>query len=117
LAKLKGDGGAGVYAVLNAADFEKSAATAEFLPEVIKDLLNNISGKQLVAVVAELAEGSEVLLAAQENIDNAKFMPAFGAPASAQVLTPHNFKLLRFILPQVNIIEAENRLAEIVKEL
>lgn len=119
LAKLKSDDEKGViYAALAAQDFEKAGAGPEGLPQALADLLSNVSGKRILAIIFQAnAAGSEMLLASQNNLPVEKISSVLGAPESVFPLSPHNYNLLRFLLPGADLSQAENKFLEMVKAM
>jgi nanoRNase/pAp phosphatase (c-di-AMP/oligoRNAs hydrolase) len=117
LAKLKTENDT-VYSVLSGQDFEKSGASSALIPQSILDLIANLSGKKAAAVLAQENGGPvEIFLAAYNGLNLDKFILGLGKPVKTTALSPHNYQLLVFSLPQISLAEAETKFSEILKGL
>ncbi len=119
LAKLKTEEAFGaIYSVLNEQDFEKAGSDSSFIPQAILDLLSNISGKRVVAVISQNKnQAVEVFAAFHVSLNTEKIIAQFGQPVKTVALSPHSYTLLVFNLPQITLAEAETKFLEVIKEL
>lgn len=110
LARLKTGGrNSFIYSLLNAADFEKSEAGPEEILPVLKELLENISGYKLVAVIAEQsAQGVRVALAVHDAVAEQSLREAL--PQAGKALQAlGQFRVYDFNLPELSLADAERR--------
>jgi len=111
LARLKTlDSGFLAYCVLTAGDFEKSQSTPDEGVAALKELVDNLSGYKLVAIVMETgANSSRILLAVHLTFSSKDISQYF----NEAVVLPQNFgqyKIFDFILAEEPVIKAEQRL-------
>lgn len=118
LARLKIDEqSALVYSLLNEADFEKSGAGEQEVIPALKELLENVSGYNLLAILSEANHsGSRLCLAAHTSVDLSVMLQSFQA-ADKSVPAAPNFRIYDLQLPGLSLTEAESRFLEAVKSL
>jgi nanoRNase/pAp phosphatase (c-di-AMP/oligoRNAs hydrolase) len=116
LARLKGEDNQNLmYGVLNDQDFEKAGASPSDLPQALVDLLANVAGKLVVAILAP-QNGNSIAFIALHNSVPEERLYSLGLPKTTTQLSPYPYKLLEFSLPE-KISEVENKLVESVKGL
>lgn len=111
LARLQTLGKSGVmYSVLNKSDFEKSDATAADLPGVLKELLENISGYDVVLVLAETETGTACFIASQPHIDIKKVAVHANIELASLPISSGSFATYQGEFVGISLTEAEVRL-------
>lgn len=115
LARLK-DYGLAAATVLSAVDFEKSEAGINLLPEVLKELLEHLSEKAAVVVLAENGSGSRLLLAARAGFYADRFAAEFGQVEHKPLPAINSHEILQIDLPQLSAGEAEAKIEKFFSE-
>ncbi len=119
LAKLKTmDDFSLAYATLDGSDFEKTAGSAELLPAVLNELLDNTSGYRLVAILAENGPGKiGWLLAMHQEVDSAKVLAELSIGANFSQSAIGQYQIFSFSQSAANIGEAESKLLQAAKKI
>jgi nanoRNase/pAp phosphatase (c-di-AMP/oligoRNAs hydrolase) len=103
-----------IYSVLNETDFEKSeAGEGEVIP-ALKELLDNVSGYNLAAILSQTRGGVRVVLAAHASANVAPVLDSLQAPAKPALIVGQ-YQVFDFVLPNLSITDAENRFLEAAK--
>jgi len=103
------------YSMLNANDFLKAEASETDLPGVLKEMLSNVSGYKVVAVLSELPAGGTRLLAAVHlDIDAEGFRQKLGGEGRVTEYQAAPFKIVDVRLGQ-DLARAEDGLLEAAK--
>ncbi len=114
LARLKvNDNLQAAYSALNLGDFEKAGASEKDLPEVLKELLDNISGYRLVALFSERPDGGvSGILAVHPQIDMDVLVQQIHGLDLSKDGNLGAFKVCRLVLPKTSLLEAETKLVD-----
>ena len=72
-----------LYSSVTQSDFDKTGATTAVLPEVLRDMVEMVTGFSLVALFVEAGQGVQVLLAGLPHVDLASIGEQLGAHVSA----------------------------------
>lgn len=84
-----------VYSVLNLGDFQKAGAGEGELLPVLAEFVDNISGYNIIAVLAETAPNSQrLLLAAAEQTETEKLILALGGKTNVLDFNMGNYKII-----------------------
>lgn len=99
-----------LYALLTASDFEKTETTPELAEGVLQELLDNSSGAQVVALLAEAPAGVMLVVAAMPHVSLSKLFDTLGG-TTLSTTTIRNLYTQRVIqLPLSDISQAEQQL-------
>ena len=107
-----------MYSILLISDFQKSEADVESLPLVLRELMENVHGYRLVAVVGE-KEHDEVRLvvAGHEQIAPEVFIKEFGTPTKQAAYGLVPYWVYEFEVKNTSVHGIETKLNEIIKIL
>jgi nanoRNase/pAp phosphatase (c-di-AMP/oligoRNAs hydrolase) len=105
-----------VYSVLSLLDFEKAGAGEGELLPVLMEFIDNISGYNIIALLAEPAKNSSrLLLLAHEQISAEKLAESLGAGAKILDQDMGNYKIIEQHFENESLENLETRLATILK--
>jgi len=107
-----------VYSVLNQVDFEKAGAGEQDLLPVLAEFIDNISGYNIIAVLAEPAQNSQrLVLAVHEQIPAQKLADSLGAGAKILSQTIGNYKIIEQSFENDSLENLEARFLDAIKSL
>ncbi len=107
-----------VYSLLALSDFGKAGADSKDVPQVLKELLDNISSYKIVALLCEVMGGGvEISLAAHHLINLETFGSALGASASVSPQVSGQFAMVVVSLPNTTLNDAEAKFVEAVQTI
>ena len=99
-----------LYALLTASDFEKTETTPDFAEGVLQELLDNSTGAQVIALLAEAPKGVILVVAAMPHVSLAKLVESLGG-TTLSTTTIRNLYIQHVIqLPLSDISQAEQQL-------
>ncbi len=118
LARIKTDGDTLLYSSLNNADFAKTETGPEHLFPVFRELLDNISGYQIVVLLAETTVGKlHALIASLPHISIEAFLTSVSADAP-KVLPPYGaYRMHQLELSGKELTEVETLLLENIPKI
>jgi len=106
-----------IYSLLQPSDFEKSQSTQEELLPVLKELMENVTGYKLAAILSgQPGGGTRVTIAVHLSI-SAENLIEHLQPSSKPVAEWGQFRVYDFELENISLSEAEHRLLESAKSL
>lgn len=107
-----------VYSLLSLIDFQRAEAEEKDLDEALGELAENISGFNIVGIVAERPEKTvKILLAVFPAVDADKLLTALAVPGKITQPPAKLYKVLEVDLKETSPEEAETKLAEAIKVL
>lgn len=117
LARLK-DFGDWTLSLLGASDFEKAEADETYLPQVLKDLLENLSGKLAVGIVGQTSPsgGLKLVMAVKRGVDSAWLFGEFGAGESLSLAVPGAYEAWLFNVEKFSLEEVEAKLVSLMSK-
>lgn len=103
------------YSLLNEEDFKKSGATEAEIVPALMELLENVSGYKLLAILSEENFGkARLALAAHAEADVSGILQTFQAADKSLPAAP-NFRIYNLELGEVSLARAETRFLEALK--
>lgn len=100
-----------IYSLLTRPDFEKAGAESDHLTLVLKELIDNISLHNLVAVIAEFPEdGVHVVLAAHPQVNIEAVAQALGGESKLKEVGLAPYKVMEISFAKSTLAEVENSL-------
>jgi hypothetical protein len=103
-----------IYSVVTRTDLEKTGQTLADLPAVLRDIIENITGYNIVALFAESNGGMNLLLAGLPHIKVADLARQF-APTAAVPITLHGlYEYITVDIPDMTVPDAEKKLLSII---
>ncbi|MEK7617995.1 MAG: hypothetical protein AAB410_02515 [Patescibacteria group bacterium] len=118
LARLK-DFGDWTLSQLNFSDFEKAEADETYLPQVLKDLLENLSGKLAVGIVSQTdpSGGLKLVIAFKRGVDVPGLFGEFGAGRILPLAVPGAYDAWQFNIDSFSLEEVEAKLVSLMPKL
>ena len=118
LARIKTSGDQLLYSSINAADFTKTATSANELLPAMRELLDNISGYQVVSILAETEPGSiTAVIGSLPHVTVRSFITALSS-GDVRVAPDHGmYRLQHFQVAAQELSEAEDKLLENLPKL
>lgn len=113
LARLKVlENNTAAYSVLTPNDFEKTESTADLAPLALKELLQNVSGYDMLGLLSQAVVGGQVTawFALHVETQTETFLKHLGEPVQVLDMQTEPYKLYEFVLPNLTLTEAENKL-------
>ncbi|MCX6797009.1 MAG: hypothetical protein NTX98_00830, partial [Candidatus Doudnabacteria bacterium] len=106
------------YSVLSQSDFEKTQSSPEYLGSALTELAENVSGYNLLALLADLGGGQfKLLIALHVSVDLEKLKKYLQSQVSAVDLGNNQYKLIEVIWQGSALTEIEHRFLEVLKAL
>jgi phosphoesterase RecJ-like protein len=107
-----------VYSILSQSDFERAGASLGELLPVLAEFIDNISGYNVIAVLAESAQNSErLILAVHEQIPAQKLVEALGQNTKILSQSIGNYKIIEQNFENESLENLEARFLEVFKNL
>lgn len=101
------------YSVLSALDFEKTGGSVEYVPDVLRELLDNIAGFRLLAVLAETPSGTDIFISFQEYINYRQISQELGVSPEAVRQMPSGARYVHMHVPG-SVATVEQQFARIL---
>jgi nanoRNase/pAp phosphatase (c-di-AMP/oligoRNAs hydrolase) len=100
------------YSVLTPNDFEKTESTEELAPLALKELLQNVSGYEVLGLLTQAAVNGQVTawFALHVEAQTEAFIKHLGEPVQILDMPAEPYKLYEFVLSNTTLTEAENKL-------
>jgi hypothetical protein len=118
LARIKTSGEALLYSSLNIVDFTKTDTTVNDLLPAMRELLDNISGYQVVTILAESEAGSvTAVIASLPHVAIRSLITAISAGEVHAAPDHGMYRVQRFQFAATELTEAENKLLENLPKL
>lgn len=116
LARIKNTAGNQLlYSVLNLNDFEKTGSTVEQLPKVLEELIDNVSGFQVIALIAELKQaGTRLVIAAPPHVSLASVSEKLQGQIVEQGTLNRVYSQIILDFPNLDLDEVENKLLNVI---
>lgn len=103
--------------ILSKLDFEKSGGELSLLPLVLKDLLEHLSNKMLIVILAENGQGAKLVFAGRYGLNIANVFQTLGQGEKLAGLVSSPFEAFELDLPEITLVEAEAKLMAVLQKL
>jgi hypothetical protein len=107
-----------VYSILGQSDFERAGAGQSELLPVLAEFMDNISGYNIIALLAESAQNSErLILAVHEQVPMQKLVEALGSGVQILNQTMGNYKIIEQNFENESLENLETRFLDTIKSV
>lgn len=113
LARLK-DWDQAALTAITQNDFEKSEASLSFLPQVLHELLENLSGKAIIGLLAEDGRDCRLLLAVRRGFEIERLNAEFGGGEKLKQFTYGPYEVWQYDISETSMASAESRVTDLI---
>jgi nanoRNase/pAp phosphatase (c-di-AMP/oligoRNAs hydrolase) len=118
LARIKTVSDQFLYSTLSSTDFTKTNTTAVHVLPALRELLDNISGYQVVVLLAETEPGSmTAVLATLPHVQTREFVGILASGEIREVQNHGAYRVQQFAIAAKDIVEAESKVVAAAPEL
>ncbi len=116
LARMKTEGSKIIYSLLTIDDFAKAEAKEEELLSVLNEFINNVSGYQVVGLVAQIeTNNGKLLVAVHQQLPVADLAKSFGPETKVLDQSLGHHKVLELAMPADSVEALEKQFLEVLK--
>lgn len=101
-----------LFSAVTKSDFEKTGTDIGYLPQVLKELIEMVSGFSVIAIAAETENGIEIYIAGLPHARPSSLLQKIGGPSQPAFPLAGKYEFVKGELQGQTAVDAQNSLAE-----
>jgi nanoRNase/pAp phosphatase (c-di-AMP/oligoRNAs hydrolase) len=105
-----------VYTAVNGSDFEKTESDISYIPLVLQEFIDNVSGFKVFGVLAETDGSVDIAVTLHPQLQTSSFLDQLGVSGVTPLRLASGTEYLHVRLPGSSLLEAEQRFVQALQQ-